>query len=258
MQINDYIIERQGTGFMFDITDFTEQIDLFKYDNFKPINATFESIKDLKLSELFDTILFRRMVIENLPEFFQIAEIEHTKGGTVGMGVGLEREKILISLLIDNFGRDIVDTNIPINEAEKDALLNKDPLSIKTKTGHYLNGVKLIWTTDAEQVGYFKENYYPSCDMLFAQIVWNDKGGLFLIDVSTQEEIFNDMGRGNYMKLPKPGNNSRGVEFTSKALDRMLWHKDTKFIEIKWKRRDLNHDPYERWTKIWKQRRRKL
>jgi hypothetical protein len=58
-----------------------------------------------------------------------------------------------------------------------DAKVFGEPVSIKTITGKGFGGVKLIWTVDARKAKEFRENYSPHCDILLAQINWNDLGG---------------------------------------------------------------------------------
>jgi len=266
MKNNAYIISKEGNiniynrrGIMFRISDFPEQHDklvslLNKMNSFQMLGTTGGGAstsfkKQIGLSELFDTPSFRKVVRQNLPYFFQIVQNECSKGRQAGMGVGTEREKVLIGLLINRFGAD-VNTNTPVMQAELDVVLGKRPISVKTKTGP-LSGIKLSWTVDAERVKYFRNSYTPSCDMLFAHILWDSLGGLYLISVETQKDVLNQMGRENYMKLPKPGTNPRGIEFTKEAMNRLIYDDRTRFIEIHWKRYKINQSPYDRWTKNW-------
>jgi len=85
------------------------------------------------------------------------------------MEVGSARERILIALLIYKFGETNVETQIPITEPEVDVKVLGNPISIKTVTGSKLNGVKLIWTVDAEQAFKFSQSYQPRCDILLTK-----------------------------------------------------------------------------------------
>ncbi|RMG99592.1 MAG: type II restriction endonuclease subunit R, partial [Aquificota bacterium] len=93
-----------------------------------------------------------RRLKEKLPYLFKIAEIEVSKGGKTGMEVGTLRENIIIAYFMTVFGEEYIDTNIPINNSEIDFYLiyedDKLPISVKTKTGKGLSGVKLVWTVD--------------------------------------------------------------------------------------------------------------
>lgn len=51
------------------------------------------------------------------------------------MEVGSVREKILIALLIHNFGAKNVQTDLPIHEPEVDVVVKGGAISIKTITG---------------------------------------------------------------------------------------------------------------------------
>jgi len=70
------------------------------------------------LREIFrDRTLVNR--IENkLPYLFQLAELESSRAGKVGMEIGSLRERIIIALLIYKFGEANVETEIPIREPE--------------------------------------------------------------------------------------------------------------------------------------------
>ena len=129
--------------------------------------------------------------------------------------------------------------------------MSGQPISIKTITGKGFGGVKIIWTVDSAKAKEFLENYYPSCDMLFVQIIWNGKGGLYYIPLKSQQIVFKQMGRDRYIKLPKPGTNPRGVEISKEALSLLVSDKETKVIEIDWKKKDIAYKPHQRWVDYW-------
>ena len=58
------------------------------------------------------------------------------------MEVGSVREKIIIALLIYKFGKENVETEIPITEPEVDVKLFGNPVSIKTIYGNRIQGVQ--------------------------------------------------------------------------------------------------------------------
>lgn len=167
-----------------------------------------------RLIEIFEDKNFVEKIQRKMPYFFQLAELESSRAGKIGMEVGSAREKILIALLIHKFGETNVETEIPITEPEVDVKLFGKPISIKTITGMSLSGVKIIWTVDAQKAREFCENYYPNCDILLVQINWNGLGGFYYIPLETQIRLFNKIGRLNYIKPPKQGTNPRGVEIT--------------------------------------------
>jgi hypothetical protein len=123
---------------------------------------------------------------KRLPYLYHIAELESSRAGKIGMQVGSVRESIIIALLIYKFGESNVKTDISITEPEIDVELYGQPISIKTITGIGFGGVKLIWTVDAQKAREFLANYYPRCDILLTQIVWNGKGGFYYIPVESQ------------------------------------------------------------------------
>ena len=99
----------------------------------------------------------------------------------------------------------------------------------------------------------FLENYYPRCDILFVQIVWNGRGGFYYIPLEAQERLFEEMGREKYIKLPTPGTNPRGVEITKEALSQLVQDEETKVIEIDWQRSEIDYHPYKRWVDYWRE-----
>ena len=85
-------------------------------------------------NKLFDDKLIIKRVKNKLPHLFQLAELESSRTGKIGMEIGSVRERILIALLMYKFGIDIVDPDIPITAPEVDVYVNNTPLSIKTMT----------------------------------------------------------------------------------------------------------------------------
>jgi len=179
------------------------------------------------ISELFNDNKLVQKIQKKLPGLFQLAELESSRAGRVGMEVGSVREKILIALLIHKLGKDNVETKIPITETEVDVRLFGNPISIKTVTGKNFSSVKLIWTVDAQQAVKFRKAYQPGCDMLLVQIHWDNNGGLYFFPQNAQVEVFNQIGRDNYIKLPKAGTNPRGVEITAPALRKLSEHQES-------------------------------
>jgi hypothetical protein len=206
-----------------------------------------------KILELFSDKVLVRKVQTKLSKLFQLAELESSRAGKVGMEVGSVREKILIALLIYKFGENNVETEIPITESEIDVKVFGNPISIKTVTSKNFGNVKLVWTVDAEQALLFSQRYQPTCDMILAQINWGNEGGLYYFPKIIQIEVLNDMGRENYIKLPKAGTNPRGVEMTANALRNLAAHEKTLKIPIKWSKETIEFKTYQRWLEMWKE-----
>jgi hypothetical protein len=204
-----------------------------------------------RLAEIFEDENLITKIKNKLPYLFQLAELETSRAGKIGMEVGSLREKILIALLMYKFGEENVETDIPITEPEVDVKLFDKPISIKTITG--LSGVKLIWTVDAEKAKIFRETYVPHSDMLLVQIKWNSNGAIYYIPLETQKKVLVELGREKYIKLPKPGTNPRGVEITKEGLLRLLRDENIKKIEIFWKIYEIKFDPYKRWIDYWRE-----
>ena len=205
------------------------------------------------LIEIFTDKNLIEKIKKRLSYLFQLAELESSRAGKIGMEVGSVRERIIVALLIYKFGEANVETEIPITESEVDAKLFGEPVSIKTITGKSLNGVKLIWTVDAQKAIEFRENYYPSCDILLIQINWGDNGGFFYIPVELQEKLFDKIGRDSYIKLPKAGTNPRGAEITKEALSNLVADKQCQRIIIEWQKAKIDFNPYKKWVEFWKE-----
>lgn len=208
---------------------------------------------DKNILNLFSEVEIVKKVQTKLPKLFQIAELESQRAGKVGMEVGSIRERIIVSLLIYKFGEENVETELPITEPEVDVKLFDHPISIKTKSGSGYSGVKLIWTVDAQNALEFQNTYVPSCDMIYVQINWGNTGGLFYFPLNIQLEIFKDLGRDNYIKLPSLGTNPRGVEMSSKAMQKLLEHSDIYKIKIDWKKEEIKFNAFKRWIDLWAQ-----
>ncbi|MCX7943287.1 MAG: ThaI family type II restriction endonuclease [Deltaproteobacteria bacterium] len=206
-----------------------------------------------RLVEIFEETELVEKIKRRLPYLFQLAELENSRAGKVGMEVGSVRERIIVALLIYKFGKENVETEIPITAPEIDAKLFGEPVSIKTITGKNLSGVKLIWTVDPQKAKEFSESYYPRCDLLLVQINWNDIGGFYYIPLEVQMKIFTEMGREVYIKLPKPKTNPRGVEITKEALSNLIKDRMSRRIEIKWEQKDIEFSPYKRWVDLWRE-----
>jgi len=204
-----------------------------------------------RLIEIFEDQVLIEKIRRKLPYLFQLAELEASRAGKIGMEVGSVREKILIALLIYKFGKENVETEIPITEPEVDVKVFDQPINIKTITG--LGGVKIIWTVDAQKAREFRRSYTPKCDVLLALIKWGRSGGLYYIPLEVQQQVFKNMGRNRYIRLPKPGTNPRGVEYTKEALLNLLQEQRTRKIEIEWRKTRIEFDPYKRWVDYWKE-----
>lgn len=206
-----------------------------------------------RLTEIFEDEKLIEKIQRRLPHLFQLAEIESSRAGKIGMEVGSVRERIIVALLIYKFGEANVETELPITEPEVDVKLFGSPLSIKTITGNSFGGVKIIWTVDAEKAKEFRESYHPNCDIILVQINWENDGGLYYIPLSVQRNLFDKIGRKNYIKLPKPGTNPRGVEITKSALTSLVEDNESKSIKINWQRTKIDFNPYKRWVDLWKE-----
>ena len=206
-----------------------------------------------RLVKIFEDRKLVEKIEKRLPYLFQLAELESSRAGKIGMEVGSLRERIIVALLIYKFGGDSVETEIPITEPEVDVRLFGEPVSVKTLTGKGFSGVKLIWTVDAQKAKEFQETYSPHCDILLVQINWNNKGGFYYIPLETQKRLFDKIGKEKYIRLPKPGTNPRGAEITKEALEALVKDRESKVIEIYWQKAKIDYNPYKRWVDYWEE-----
>ncbi len=204
------------------------------------------------IADMFDDEGLIKRIKEKLPYLFQLAELDSSRDGKVGMEVGSLREKILVALLIYKFGEENVETEIPITESETDVKVYNRPISIKTFTKKNLIGFKVSWTVDARKAREFREDYLPACDLILVHINWEGmRGGFYFIPVEAQKEILKSLGAERYLKLPKEGTNPRGIETTKEAVLRLVNHPLSRGIEIDWQKREIEYNPYEKWVELW-------
>ena len=205
------------------------------------------------LTEIFKDEKLVERVKRRLPYLFQLAELESSRAGRIGMQVGSAREAVIIGLLIYKFGETSVQTEIPITEPEVDVKLFGEPVSIKTITSKGFSGVKIVWTVDTQKAKEFRESYYPYCDILLVRINWDGLGGFYYVPLEAQRRLFDKIGRRSYIKLPKPGTNPRGFEFTKEALASLVEDSESQLIEISWKRRKIDFNLYKRGVDLWRE-----
>lgn len=209
-------------------------------------------MKQKDITDIFSNLTIIKKIQEKLPYFFQIAEIDNSRDGKLGMEIGSARERILIALLINEFGKENIKTNISITQTEADVIVFDKPISIKTITNKKIIGVKLIWTVDAQKSLEFMNSYQATSDMIFVHIHWLNQGGIYFIPKQAQYEVLTCMGKEIYFKLPKQGTNTRGIEITTDALISLIQHHLTQKIDIIWNRdKNLEYTPYQRWIDLW-------
>ncbi len=204
-----------------------------------------------KIRELFEDKNTIGKIQNKLPKLFQLAELESSRAGKIGMEVGQVREKIIVALFIYKLGERNVQTEIPITKAETDVMVYNNPISIKTITGRNFGGVKLIWTVDKVKAKEFLDNYSPGCDMVLVQINWNNIGGFYYIPREVQTEVFKKLGRTKYIKLPVEGTNPRGVEISAEGLLNLMGHRETFKIHINWTKENIDFKSFQRWLEFW-------
>ena len=197
-----------------------------------------------------------KIIRAKLPTLFYEAEKECERKGIVGMEVGLLREKILATMFMSLLG-EIVSVDISATEPETDILVSEKNLAVRT----FKNGdkVKVGWTADYDLAKYFISTYKPKADILFAYVKWDGDNtlalaptgrGLYHIPLESAIDIRSELG-ARYFKPPKKGKNGRGVEYTKNAVELLMNHLSTTYLEIDWIRPTYAHDGYQRWLDRW-------
>lgn len=195
----------------------------------------------------------REKIQRGLPTLFNLVELENRRGKRLGMEVGTARERVLIALFMYVYGTENVELP-PANSPERDILVNKQPLSMKTKSGPGFSGVKIDWGSDRDKIDVFLKSYLPSSHLLYVNVTWGRTGNLFLIPKGVQEEVLRKLTIHKYAKTPHPGTNNRGVAIFAQAMKCLLKHPDTRSLPIDWKRDKSSLDEavlYYRWMVLW-------
>lgn len=194
-------------------------------------------INMVSLADAFGDRRFQELIKQEIPRLMEKADIEGSRYGNTGMEKGSTRKKNLVDLLIDYFGEDNVETTFPQNLPGIDLKIDSQLVKIKTITGN--RGVKIKWTVDPNKVEDFISEYSPSCNILLVKLNWNMKernqpSGLFWIPLEAQRRVLKQLGVERYLKPPKPGTNSRGIELSKPALEHLLNDEETKHIDVDW------------------------
>ena len=177
----------------------------------------------------------RESLTERIPRQFSEIEPLYQRGGKTNPAVGVARQKIIIELLRRVYGDDLRDSS---GMSQAIVTVLGRPLSMKTKQGGGFSGVKLNWDADSKTARDSVSHYHPRSDLLYINISWGGRGGLFLIPTEVQEEVFHQLGKERrYLKLPKPGRNSRGPEFSTEAMERLQQHSRTWRLDLFWPHR---------------------
>ena len=204
----------------------------------------------MSAKDIFTSVEFQDLIKSKLPKLFEIAEVESTRGGKIGMEVGILRERVLTSFFISKVGEDNVDSDSSATENSKDVQVNGDDISIKTFTGSGYSGVKIFWTSDTESAKRVMDTYTPKFDLIVANINWgSNKGGLYYVDKQNQRQGMDSDGRNKFLKISS-GSNNRGITYGTDVLKKLLNHENTLKIEIDWVKTNEKFNIFERWVKL--------
>lgn len=89
-----------------------------------------------RLVEIFEDRKLTQKIKRRLPYLFQLAELESSRAGKIGMEVGSLRERIITSLLIYKFGEENVETEIPITKPGVNVRIFNESISIKNEPAY--------------------------------------------------------------------------------------------------------------------------
>ncbi len=204
----------------------------------------------MSAKDVFTSETFINSVKTKLPKLFEISEVESTRGGKIGMEVGILRERVLTSFFISHAGEDNVITDSSATENSKDVQVFEDNISIKTFTGSGYGGVKVFWTSDTESAKKVMRDYTPKYDLIVANINWGtDKGGVYYIDKQTQTNLLRKVGIEKFLKISS-GSNNRGITYGKDILKSLMNDKNTLKIQVKWEKTNEKFNIFERWVKL--------
>lgn len=209
------------------------------------------------LRELFGDQARVQRFLDNIPLAFQIVQLEMPGNPAVGM----LREQIIIAYFIDELGSSKVSVPEVGNKVGSDVTICQQELSIKTATrpktsksiASIAGSIKTSWTVDWEKVEESMEKYKPEIDLLLVAIAWGkEEESVFYIPLEIQSQVFDNLGIEKYLNV-YTGTNSRSITLTKEALDGLVTHPETSKHKINWENQDLNHTPYDRWEKFWRE-----
>ena len=196
---------------------------------------------------------YKDRIMQTLPILFTRVDLENRRGQKLNMGVGFARERVLIALLMHVYGESSIEFPTPLS-SEMDVIVNQNPVSIKTKMGTGYSGIKLVWTSDRIKIEKFYSTYIPRSEFLYVNINWWSTGKFCLIPLRVQQEIFDELKPSGYMKLPRVGTNSRGVEIAHQAMNKLVSHSETLSLDIRWNKETTIPEewtPYRQWLELW-------
>lgn len=221
------------------------------------------------LARIFDDPAIVSQIQRQLPRLFWVAHRDASLANRENPAVGFIRKRAMIYVFLRFFGRDNVEV-LPATEREVDILVHDRPLVIRTSRKDPLaanryaphsskSGIKALWSGDTRTARdtLFSPAYKPSSDILLIIVDFSAVlGAIYLITRELQEAVLKDLGPERYFRLPRPGEDSRGAEFSIIAMDRLLNNPNTRRMEMRWSRPAendslRNYDPYDRFSVLW-------
>jgi|SRR5215203_866872 len=221
------------------------------------------------LTRIFDDPTIVRQIQKQLPRLFWVAHRDATLGNRENPVVGFIRKQAMIYTLFRFLGRE----NVEILQAlrrEINVRVDGRPVVIRTHKvnplaenrhapGTTKSGIKALWSGDTvtSRETLLSPTYRPSSDIILIIVDFSAVlGAMYLITRELQETVLKELTPQVYFKLPRPGQDSRGAEFSRSAMRMLLNNPGTRRIEIRWTRPDgndtlRNYDPYDRFGELW-------
>lgn len=154
---------------------------------------------------------------------YRDSQSECKRNGGLGMEVGMSREKDLVSFVKYCLGN-IINYDID-NKKPEDFTVNNSPVSIKHSSGTYGSPVKAKWTSEntsvqeaIEQMINAEDSYYPNLLIVYLDALIK-KITILCISSEENKNVIKNL-KNDAFKIPK--GNSRGIEYSKKAMNELL------------------------------------
>lgn len=195
----------------------------------------------MNLDGLFKDIDFKAFLEKHLPYLFEEARYINTNENAMNMSVGRDREDIIKLIFKDwidlKYGMQST-VDVP-EKLDYDAVFFDKKVQLKTITveGNAIGKLKLNWASGLDNAQIFKENFSINNDIIYARILTDknkspSKIAFHHMPTAAQLEIFNDLGIEGYLKIIEQ--DSKGVLLSTKALKKLVYHKDTTSMSIQY------------------------
>lgn len=196
--------------------------------------------------DLLKEVIENKEAQRGLIALYSISQAEAKRNGSVGMEVGMFREKDQGAVLKLFLGEKI---NLDINNTlPEDYVVGSEKISVKHSTGKVGSSVKVKWTSASESVRETvqaiinaEDSYYPHLLITYIDIP-NKKLTIICITSENNKNVIKTL-KEDAFKIP--AGNSRGIEYSKKAMTQLL---DNTYFKIEIANADFQNtlSPIER------------